>query len=205
MHLENSFCKASRRAPGLHFTCFALRGLFTNMQPEPAQTWFVITTTTNRNRNASNAKNWSRSYRYIYLIIVQQAMHNHRYIYTHNNRHVSNAMQQLNLASATYEAWYIHVLLRQRGADTDKKNVRFTSHHINIYIETSNESFTLNKDRRTSQTATQKRKSLKSRPHPVKTRQSRVQMRMRTWLNMAELVLWIALWTSFYPITTADF
>lgn len=35
-------------------------------------------------------------------------------------------------------------------------------------------------------------------PHPVKTRQSKVQMRMRTWLNMAELVLWMALWTSFY-------
>lgn len=39
------------------------------------------------------------------------------------------------------------------------------------------------------------------KPHPVKTRQSRVQMRMRTWLNMAELVLWIALWTSFYTTT----
>lgn len=45
----------------------------------------------------------------------------------------------------------------------------------------------------------------KKRSHPVKTRQSRVQIRMRTWLNMAELVLWIALWTSFYPITTAYF
>lgn len=42
-------------------------------------------------------------------------------------------------------------------------------------------------------------------PHPVKTRQSRVQMRMRTWLNMAELVLWMALWTSFCPETTAPF
>lgn len=33
--------------------------------------------------------------------------------------------------------------------------------------------------------------------HPVKTRQSKVQIRMRTWLNMAELVLWMALWKSF--------
>lgn len=41
-------------------------------------------------------------------------------------------------------------------------------------------------------------------PHPVKTRQSSVQIRMRTWLNMAELVLWMALWTSFYPNSKKD-
>lgn len=34
--------------------------------------------------------------------------------------------------------------------------------------------------------------------HPVKTRHSKVQMRMNTWLNMAEWVLWMARWKSFW-------
>lgn len=34
--------------------------------------------------------------------------------------------------------------------------------------------------------------------HPVKTRHSKVQMRMNTWLNMAECVLWMARWKSFW-------
>lgn len=33
--------------------------------------------------------------------------------------------------------------------------------------------------------------------YPVKTRQRRVQISMRTWLNMAEWVLWMARWRSF--------
>lgn len=47
----------------------------------------------------------------------------------------------------------------------------------------------------------QKQSKRKNQAHPVKTRQSRVQIRMSTWLNMAELVLWMALWTSFCPMT----
>lgn len=39
--------------------------------------------------------------------------------------------------------------------------------------------------------------------YPVKTRQSSVQMRMSTWLNMAECVRWMARWRSFCRTETA--